>query len=108
MIDPDKIYHEVSSAGETWADTKAAYEAFDDNTKSVLAEIAGRYLDAGETQGKAETRALASKDYREHLASLSKARGEFLRAQVRYDSLRLLAELRRSEESSRRAEMNLR
>lgn len=108
MIDPDKIYHEVETAGDDWADKKAAYEALDDNTKSVLAEICGRYLDAGENKGQSEIRALASKDYREHLASLSKARGEFLRAQVRYDSLRMLADLRRSQESTKRAEMTLR
>lgn len=107
MLDPEKIYVEVTAAGEDWADKKSAYEALDDNTKSVLSEISGRYLDAGETIGKAEIHALSSKDYREHLVSLSKARHEFLRAQVKYDSLRMLAELRRSEESSRRAEMKL-
>lgn len=107
-LDPEKIYNEIMAAGERWADCKAAYEAFDDNTKSVLAEITGRYMDAGQNKGASEASALASKDYREHLVALSKARGEFLRAQVRYDSLKMLADLRRSEESTKRAEMNLR
>jgi hypothetical protein len=107
-FDPDKIYAEVTAAGEQWADRKAAYEALDDNTKSVLAEITGRYMDGKESKTAAETRALASRDYRDHLASVAKARSEFLRAQVRYDSLRMLVELRRSQESTRRAEMNLR
>jgi len=107
MLDPDRIYHEILTAGEHWADTKAAYEALADNTKSVLAEIRGRYLDAGQTQGGSEVSALASRDYREHLVSLSKARSAFLRAQVSYDSLKMLAELRRSQESTRRAEMKL-
>lgn len=106
-FEPEKIYAEVLACGEDWADKKAAYEALADNSKSVLAEIKGRYLDAGETQGAAETRSLSSPDYREHLVALSKARSEFLRAQVRYDSLRMLAEFRRSQESTRRAEMKL-
>lgn len=107
-FDPDKIYALVSTAGDEWADKKAAYEALDDNTKSVLAEITGRYMDGKVTKATAEMHALASGDYRNHLASVSKARGEFLRAQVKYDSLRMLVELRRSQESTRRAEMSLR
>jgi hypothetical protein len=107
-FNPDRIFHEVSQAGEEWADKKAAYEALDDNTKSVLAEITGRYMDGKASKASAETLALASRDYREHLASVAKARSEFLRAQVKYDSLRMLVELRRSQESTRRAEMSLR
>ena len=107
MLDPDKIYHEVSTAGEDWADKKAAFEALDDVTKSVLADITGRFMDGKISRTEAERYALASQDYREHLASVSKARSEWLRAQVRYDSLKLLADLRRSQESTRRQEMKL-
>ena len=107
MLDPDKIYHEVSTAGEDWADRKAAFEALDDVTKSVLADITGRFMDGKISRTEAERYALASQDYRQHLASVSKARSEWLRAQVKYDSLKLLADLRRSQESTRRAEMSL-
>ena len=109
MIDPDAIYTQVLVAGEKWADLKGAYEALDDNTKSVLADITANFLDGQKmTKTEAEMRALASGDYKIHLASVKKARKEYLRAQVTYDSLRMLAELRRSEESTKRAEMNLR
>ncbi len=108
MFDPEKIFHEVTQAGDTWADTKSAFEALDDVTKSVLADITGRFMDGKISRTEAERYALSSQDYREHLASVSKARGEWLRAQVRYDGLKMLAELRRSQESSKRAEMNLR
>jgi hypothetical protein len=106
-LNPDRIYHEVSEAGEDWAGKKAAYEALDDNTKSVLAEITGRYLEPKTTKTAAEMLALSSKDYREHLAEVAKARKAFLLAQVKYDSLKMLAELRRTQESTRRAEMRL-
>lgn len=109
MIDPDKIYSEVVAAGERWADYKSAYEALDDNSKSVLADITANFLDGSKiSKSEAEMRALASGDYKTHLASVAKARKEFLRAQVTYDSLKMLAELRRSEESTERAKMNLR
>ncbi len=107
-LNPDKIYREILSAGEKWADKKSAYEALDDNTKSVLADITSNFMDGKVSRAEAEMRALASGDYKIHLASVKAARREWLMEQVRYDSLKLLAELRRSQESSRRAEMNIR
>ena len=114
-FDAEHIYNEVLAAGNDWADKKSAFEALDDNTKSVLADITGRYMDGtGRNVGdrisrtEAERYALASKDYKEHLADVSKARKEWLIAQVRYDCLKMLSELRRSQESSRRAEMGMR
>lgn len=106
-MDADEIYREVVSAGESWADKKAAYETLDDTTKSVLADIISRYLDGKTTKATAETYALASKDYKDHLAAVSKARREWLFSQVRYESAKMLAELRRTQESTRRAEMRL-
>lgn len=108
MLDPDRIYAEVSSAGEDWADKKAAYEALDDSTKSFLADIALGFMDGKTSKAESELRALASKGYREHLAEVKTARRAFLMAQVRYDSVKLLAELRRTQESTRRAEMGMR
>ena len=108
MLDPDAIYRQVIAAGETWADLKGAYEALDANTKSVLSDIQANFLDGAKmTKTEAEMRALASGDYRNHLASVSAARKAYLRAQVTYDSLKMLADLRRSEESTRRQEMKL-
>ena len=108
MIDPDAIFTEVLAAGNDWADKKSAFEALDDNSKSVLADITGRYREGKTSRTEAERYALASKDYKEHLADVSKARKEWLIAQVRYDCLKMLSELRRSQESSRRAEMGMR
>lgn len=107
-FNPDDIYSKVVQAGEDWADKKSAYEALDDNTKSVLSEIATDFMDGAKTsKSEAELRAQSSKAYREHLYEKQKARREWLRAQVVYDSLKMLAELRRSQESTRRQEMRL-
>ncbi len=106
-FDPDRAYNEVISAGEDWADKKAAFEVLDDATKSVLATLTGDALRAAGRHAQAQTRALASEGYLDHLKALGAARKAFLLAQVRYDGLKMLAELRRTQESTRRAEMKL-
>ena len=106
-FDPSEIYHAVSEAGDDWADKKSAYEALDDNTRSILADLASNYMASKLSKSESELRALATKDYRDHLAKLQAARKDWLRAQVKYDSLKMLAELRRSQESTRRQEMRL-
>ena len=107
MLEVNEIYTQVVKAGEEWADKKSAYEALDDVTKSILADITSNFLDGKMSKTEAEMRALASGDYKNHLASVKAARRAWLMAQVKYDSVRLLAELRRSEESTRRQEMRL-
>ena len=107
MLNADEIYKEVLASGEAWADAKAAYEALSDNTKSVLADITSNFMDGKMSRSEAEMRALASGEYKVHLASVKAARKAWLFAQVRYDSIKMLAELRRSQESTRRAEMQL-
>ena len=107
-FDPTTIYRQVLAAGEDWADKKAAYQALEDVSKSVLAQQKGSLMDAGaKSVTEAEMRALYGESYRAHLESLSAARSAWLHAQVRYESLKMLAELRRSEESSKRAEMRM-
>lgn len=58
--------------------------------------------------GEAEMRAQASDAYKAHLTSLALARKAWLHAEVRWKSAVMLADLRRSEESTARAEMTMR
>ena len=55
----------------------------------------------------AEKAAYASEKYYTHINAMVEARREANRARVRYDSLRVYAELRRTTEATRRAEMQL-
>mgnify|MGYP001617301208 FL=1 len=108
-IDAEKIYKLVMDGGMAWADCKAAFQLLDDLTKTILADqCTAIKIGYKCTQGEAETRALASEAYKAHLTSLAVARKAWLHAEVRYKSAQLLAELRRSEESTRRAEIGLR
>ena len=106
-LDPDAIYRTLEKAGEDWADKKAAYEALDRNTKSVFADVLVNFMDSGLSRAESEARSLSSSVYKEHLASVSRAHKSYLQAQVLWSNLQTLAELRRSEESTRRAEMKL-
>ena len=55
-----------------------------------------------------ETFALADPGYLEFITGMVNARKAATKARVRYDSAKTLSELRRSEESTRRAEMTFR
>lgn len=107
MINAEAIYHELQKAGEDWADKKAAFNALDRNTKSVLSDVLVSFMDSGLSRAESEARSHASSAYKNHLASVAVAEKAFLQAQVLWNNLQTLAELRRSEESTRRAEMKL-
>jgi hypothetical protein len=105
-LDSDRAYAALVEYGDDWADKDAAANLLEETKKSVLARI------KNETESKSdaarETVALAHPDYRAHVDSMVEARRVANRAKVRYDSARVLAEMRRSEESTRRAEMTMR
>lgn len=104
-FDPEQIYNKLADAGETWADAEAAAEILEENKKTVLAEIMGGFT--GSTAER-ERNALADSAYKLHLKNMTAARREANRARVRYDSMKVLAEMRRTQESTRRYEMGMR
>ncbi len=108
MLDPDRIYAALEEAGDSWAHKKADFEEKDDLTKTVLADLTSDYLGTCKSMAEAETRARGSAGFKNHLAEVSAARRTWLLAQVKFENLKTLAELRRSQESSERAKMNLR
>mgnify|MGYP001616202422 FL=1 len=108
MLDADAIYRKVEQAGLDWADKKAAFELLDDMTSTVKADLTTDFYVTCTSKAEAEQRALASARYKEHIAELSAARRAWLTSEVRYKSSQLLADLRRSEESTRRAEASIR
>jgi membrane-bound lytic murein transglycosylase MltF len=104
-FDPNRIYHEIVLAGEDWTDKEAAAELLEETKKTVLAELMQTFQ--GSTAER-ERNALAHPAYKLHLTHMSAARKEANRARVRYDAVRVLSEMRRTQESTRRAEANIR
>lgn len=104
-FDPEAIYRKLEATGDAWVDCNAAAEILEETKKSVLAELMNG-KEGPKTER--ESQALASPVYKLHLTNMVAARKEANRARVKYDSMRVLAEMRRTQESTRRAEANIR
>ena len=104
-FDPERIYKQLTDAGEDWVDKNAAAELLEETKKTVLAELMSGEDGARNAR---EDSALASAVYKLHLTNMVTARREANRARVRYDSMKVLAEMRRTQESTRRAEIGIR
>lgn len=104
-FDPEAIYRRLEAAGDDWVDKNAAAEILEETKKTVLAELMQGHQGSNAER---ERVALADPAYRLHLVKMVTARKEANRARVRYDSVRVLAEMRRTQESTRRAEANIR
>lgn len=105
-FDPDRIYHNIVTAGDEYVDKEAAASLLEETRKTVLAELVNS-LPTGMSMAARESHALADAVYKLHLTNMVSARKEANRAQMRYRAVQVLAEMRRSQESTRRAEMRL-
>lgn len=105
-LNPDKTYDALIRAGEEWADADAAASLLEETRKSILAKLMAENQAA--SIGAKEMYALADPEYRKHVEGMVSARKAANKARVRYDSAKVLAEMRRSVESTKRAEMTLR
>jgi hypothetical protein len=105
-MDADRIYDAITEAGEAWADAQAAADLLEETKKSILAKLMNESTAA--SIAAKEMYALADPNYTAHIEGMVRARKAANKARVRYDSAKVLAELRRSQESTRRAEMSMR
>ena len=105
-FDPSRIYLATVEAGEDWADKNAAAKLLEESKKSVLAEIMNSKTEHS-TMAAKEAAALADPAYKLHLSQMAAARKVANIARVRYDAVKVMGENRRSQESTRRAEMAL-
>lgn len=102
MYNPNEIYQHLIKAGEEYADIKAAYLLLDSMTKPYLSEAFKR--SEGKNISERREHMYSDKLYIEHIKTLAGARKDYLLAEVRYKSMQALADARRTEASTRRAE----
>lgn len=105
-MDADSIYESLVRAGEDWADKEAAAALLEETLKTVKAKLMNE-CQAASIAAK-EMLALADDEYKAFVTGMVQARKAANKAKVKYDSAKVLAELRRSQESTRRAELTLR
>lgn len=101
--DPLKIYNKLVEIGSEWADKKAAFQILDDMTKTILAERISE-MEGGSMAERTE-KAKADKMYTAHLRGLGEARREYLMAEVKWKSAQMYADAKRTEQSTKRAEL---
>lgn len=104
-LNADRIYAELISSGEDWADKDAAASLLEEGKKALLAQLS--LANEAKSRVEAEGKALASHEYQEYIAGMVEARKAANKARVRYSAIQTLAELRRSQESTRRAELKV-
>jgi hypothetical protein len=102
------IAERLASAGEEWADKEAAASLLEDTRKRVRAQVAVAHIAEGASAAKAELLAEASDQYHEHLQAMVEARKAANIARVNYDAGKTWTDLVRTQEATKRAEMNLR
>lgn len=101
MLNPDHIYQTLVAAGDEWADANAAADILEESKKTILAELMLRSEE--KSSAAKETYALSHDDYKRHIKSMVEARRVANRQKVKFDGLKMLAELRRTESANMRA-----
>ena len=106
MLNADEIYREIVKAAEEWAKADEDARTLKEMDKIVLAEITNQAI--GDSYADRKAKALASPEYKLHKVAMITAKTKANIALAKYKAAQSLAELRRSEESTRRAEMGMR
>ena len=97
----------AEALGQKWAEAAEAFYQLDETKKSVLADLM-KDLDDGElSESKLERMARGQKEWKEHIQHLAVAKGEMLRAQVKYEAAVSWYEAARTTESTNRVKMQV-
>jgi hypothetical protein len=103
-----QAYKNIMDSGEDWAEKEAAASLLEDTKKTILAQIKVNIGNECKSEAARETIALANKAYIDHVNEMNKAREAANKARVKWEASKTLASLRQTQESLKKAEMNLR
>lgn len=91
--------------GQKWVDLHQTWLQLDEDKKNYLSSLMNDLDDGGTSEAKLERRARGSKEFREYIKNMCIARGEELRAKVKYENAGDYFEAGRSHESTEREKM---
>ncbi len=100
-LDANELYHKLTEFGEQWADLQSAYDALEGAKSSVLARLMMQ-SDAASVAAR-EMEAKASKEYEDYRKSVEAAQAAAIKARVKYESIKVWVELKRTESANERA-----
>jgi hypothetical protein len=107
-LDPNEIFERLVNLGDEWADAHAAAALYEETQKSMLAQLTIRASNGGSRSVAAATNdALGTDEYQKFCRNMVLARRDANKKRVRYDTAKMWAELLRSANANRRAEMAL-
>jgi len=104
-FDPNVMMKKAEELGTQWAEADAAHGLLEDTKKTLLAQITNEFLEQGRNKTTAETMAMASKEYAEHIKELGQARKDKNLSLVKYNSYKKWLDLIQTKEANLRAEM---
>ncbi|MEM4202520.1 MAG: hypothetical protein QXS54_00475 [Candidatus Methanomethylicaceae archaeon] len=104
-FDPSDLYYQLLECGTRWAEAQAAYDLLYETKKIVIANLKNQ--SQAKSDAAKENDALSHPDYMDHVVKMHKAAREAMQLRVRYESLKIYADLLRSKIALKRAEMGL-
>ena len=104
-FDPNVMMKKAEELGTQWAEADAAHGLLEDTKKTLLAQITNEFLEQGRNKTTAETMAMASKEYAEHIKELGQARRDKNLSLVKYNSYKKWLDLIQTKEENLRAEI---
>ena len=104
-FDPNVMMKKAEELGTQSAEADAAHRLLEDTKKTLLAQITNEFLEQGRNKTTAETMAMASKEYAEHIKQLGQARRDKNLSLVKYNSYKKWLDLIQTKEANLRAEM---
>jgi hypothetical protein len=100
-INPEDIYRSLVEAGEAWAEAQHLAEHYEETKKTLISQLAVKSEESS-VSGR-ESYALRHPAFIQHTENMIEARKQANKARVRYDSAKILAELRRTQAANERA-----
>lgn len=101
-FDPNVIYQKLVKSGEDWAEKEALAQQMEEMKKAILSNL--KLQSTASSEAAKETWAYAQPEYETHIRGMTEARKMANLARVRYHGMKVLSELRRTEQSNLRTE----
>ena len=106
VLDTERTYAELESASENKVSKAKLYRKLKYLEPIVINRLLKRFRDQGLSHADAKTNALASDEYEKHVQGLFIAEIEYEQAKDKYEHMKILKDLRITEESSARKIIN--
>ena len=107
MFNPTDIATRIADRGREWAQMQSQANLLEEQGKSLLALITKELIAAGDSATQAHSTARADPRWEVHINGLVVAQEKAIIAKTRYEAAKEYSQNMRTEQATRRAEMQL-